>query len=149
MLRYLALLCLLAWPHLAGAQETVPQTLEEAFQALDEMLPPNEIQAFRQRPEREAVVLQHMGLGMYIRNAWFRSGKSRLVGMLHSHGAGHLDDMSSMILTSYWRRLNGQPIDIERQGACYRRWWAEQHRIKAAAKANNQTSYGVPSFRCP
>jgi len=100
-------------------------------------------------PEREAVVYAHMGVGLYIRNQWFRSGKSPLAGVLHQLGARSLDDASSMVLTSYWRHLNGKPLELEKQGACYQRWGNEQERLQKEAEAKGETSYNLPAFDCP
>lgn len=64
-------------------------------------------------------------------------------------GAQSFDDMSSMILTSYWRYLNKVPIEIDAQGDCYRKWRQDQDRLIAEAEAAGQTSYKVPAFDCP
>lgn len=136
----------IAW---ASAPRAVPNTLDEAFAALDAMLTPPVREEFKKLPEQEATVRAHMSVGLYIRNEWFRHGGSRLPGYLHKLGARALDDMSDMVLTSYWRWLNGQPIRIEEQGACYQRWWKEQQRLKAEAKAKGETSYRMPGFHCP
>lgn len=127
----------------------VPNTLEEAFVFLNTRLTTQEKEHFRKTSEQEAVTSAHMGLGMYIRNEWFRSGSSALPSWLRGLGARHIDDMTAMILTSYWRHLNGRPIQIEQQGTCYRKWWEEQHRIIEAAKAKGETSHGTASFVCP
>jgi Domain of unknown function (DUF6794) len=124
-----------------------PNTLEDAFQELDRLLPANTKQIFKSKPEQKAVIDAHFGLAMFIRNEWFRSGRSSLPGRLHSLGARSFDDMSDMILRSYWRHLNGTSIDIEKQGACYERWWQKQRRLIAEAK--DKRCHEVPSFSCP
>jgi len=128
------------------AGEPVPDTLEQAFHQLDKQLPSAERESFKKLPEREAVSQAHMGLGMYIRNAWFRTGKSALPGALEVQ---HLDDASSIVLTSYWRYLNGKPLGVEEQITCYRRWWVEQQRLEETAKSSGSTTYATPSFSCP
>jgi hypothetical protein len=131
------------------AAEPVPHTMDQAYSALDRLLSPSERSQFAGQPEQQAVTDAHFGLGMHMRNEWFRSGGSSLVGTLHKLGARHFDDMSSMVLTSYWRHLNGKPVELENQGACYRRWWEEQTRIIKAANARREDSHGTPSFSCP
>jgi len=145
------LLCVLALGHTIGlsAADPVPNTLEEAFVVLDQKLSPEARERFRRTPEEEAVTSMHMSLGMYIRNQWFRAGDSKLPGALRAVGARHMDDMSSIILTSYWRHLNGKPLQLEQQGECYRRWWQEQDRLVQAAKSKGEPSYGTPQFTCP
>jgi hypothetical protein len=127
----------------------IPNTLDQAYGVLDRLLSPADRHAFMSTPEQEAVTRAHMGLGLYIRNKWFRSGKSALPGVLYDFGARSFDDMSGMVLTSYWRHLNGKPIDIEKQGACYRRWFDEEQRLESDAKAKGESSYKLPSFDCP
>jgi hypothetical protein len=131
---------------LSFAAEPVPNTLEEAFSALDNQLPSSERESFKNMPERQAVRRAHMGLGMYIRNDWFRRGGSALPQLLQ---ARHLDDASSIVLTSYWRYLNGRPLDVEQQIACYHRWWAVQQRLREEANRKGSRSYPSPSFSCP
>jgi hypothetical protein len=134
---YTSLLC-------CAAESAVPHTLEEAFAVLDKQLPAVERQKFQNTPEREAVTLAHMGLGMYIRNKWFRAGGSALPGVLR---AQHLDDASGIVLTSYWRYLNGKPLEVESQISCHHRWWREQHRLIEETKGSS--SHGTPAFSCP
>ncbi len=138
-----------AWSRADSPRSEIPNTLDQAYEALDRLLSARDRRAFMSRPEKEAVALAHMGLGLFIRNTWFRSGKSALPGVLYDFGARSLDDMSSMVLTSYWRHLNGKPIEIEKQGACYRRWSEEAERLESEAKAKAESSYQLPSFDCP
>jgi hypothetical protein len=138
-----AAIAALAWA--LSHAESVPNTLPEAFAALDKLLPASERTLFKRAPEREAVARSHMGLGTHMRNRWFRSGGSALPESL---GAQHLDDASSIVLTSYWRHLNGKPLEVERQVDCYRRW-VEQQRLINVAKVNGSASYATPAFTCP
>jgi hypothetical protein len=116
----------------------VPNTLEEAFRELDRVLPMEEKERFKRKPELAAVLDAHLSLGMGIRNEWFRSGRSALAGYLSSLGAQHFDDMSSVVLGAYWRYLNGRPIEIEKyveqQNKCFARLLEEQKRDLAEAK---------------
>ncbi|MCL2310268.1 MAG: hypothetical protein FWC42_08370 [Proteobacteria bacterium] len=129
---------------LCHAAESVPNTLEEAFAALDKQLSAIERQKFQNAPESEAVALAHMGIGMRIRNEWFRAGGSALPRTLRVQ---HLDDASAIVLTSYWRHLNGKPLEVENQINCYHRWWQEQQRLIDEAKG--ASSYKTPAFSCP
>lgn len=93
------LLLLIACCHFAEAAQppAVPSTLEEAFSALDALLTPADRDAFMYKTEKAAVIDAHMSVGLYIRNVWFRSGRSPLAGILHDKGARALDDASSMV----------------------------------------------------
>lgn len=140
-------LCILA-PIIASTSE-VPNTMLQAFSALDKQLGPQKREAFKNTPEAEAVANADMSLGIYMRNVWFRSGHSRLADKLHALGAQSFDDASAVVLASYWRHLNGRPLEIEKQCACYAKWWQEQDQLIAAAKAKGKDSYPIPSFSCP
>jgi hypothetical protein len=133
----------------AKPKVSVPNTLDEAFVALDTLLSSEDRISFMHKPEREAVTDAHFSLGMYIRNYWFRHGGSTLPGLLSDAGAQSLDDMSSMVLTSYWRHLHHKPIELKQQGSCYERWWKEQERLEHEAKAKGQDSWRTPDFDCP
>jgi|ERR1700722_3779559 len=146
---HVALLILLLFGAIVSADQPVPNTLDEAFTSLDGSLKPEERLAFMKRPELEAVTLAHFAVGLYIRNQWLRSGKSTLTSLLLAKGAQSFDDMSAMILTSYWRHLHGKPIQLEEQGACYRKWGLEQQKLIDQAKAKGEDSYSTPDFNCP
>ena len=126
-----------------------PNTVAEAIQALEVMVPPAQRKALMAKSEAEALTDTHFGLGMYIRNNWFRGGNSDLPRLLSEAGAKSMDDMSALILSAYWRHLHGHPFDLQKEAGCYRQWWAEQARIEASAWASGKSSYGSPSFTCP
>jgi hypothetical protein len=135
-------------PMSRALEPPAPNTLEEAFAALDAQLPALERKKYMNSTEDDAVTSAHMGLGMWIRNEWFRHGGSALPGSLQARS---LDDASAIVLTSYWRHLNARPLDVEGQVACYHRWWDEQQRLMAAAKPDSagNLTYHTPSFSCP
>lgn len=141
----IATFALIAPAHLRAA-ELVPNSLEEAFAVLDHTLSHTDKTSFKQQPEQQAVTKAHFGLGMYIRSQWFRTGRSAIPAQLR---AQHLDDASSIVLTSYWRYLNGRPLEVECQVACYQRWWQEQRRLMDAATQKGESSHEMPSFSCP
>ena len=132
----------------ALSTEKIPNTIFEAFVELDALISPEEKKSFASAKEDIAITNSHMGLGTYIRNKWFRSGKSKLIGQMYRYGAESLDDMSSMLLSAYWRHLNKLPSQLERQGKCYRKWWSEQEENIRIAEKNGSSSYNSPSFSC-
>jgi hypothetical protein len=153
-MRFLSLVLITALALVAGtsmlnAKDGIPDTMEEAYRFLDAKLPPDQREKFKQMTEREAVVSTHFNLGMYIRNELFYSGKSALPGLLHSLGARHPDDVSGMVLTSYWRYLNNKPIELEKQGAdSCRASQKQRERMIENAKKKGETYMG-PDFSCP
>jgi hypothetical protein len=99
----------------------VPVDLEDAFVELDRMLPSK----FRERfaMEEDEITLQHFGLGQWMRNFWGLWSGSRLASYFHELGIEHPDDMSSIILTSYWRYLNAESIHLDEQVTEHQEYW--------------------------
>lgn len=104
--------------------EPVPTTLQECFAALERELSAEDLQEFRDTPEPELARF-HLGLGMGLRNRWGLWGGSPLARHLGGLGLQHPDDMSGLILTSFWRHLHGVPLDVEGQVAAYQLYWEE------------------------
>lgn len=103
--------------------EPVPTNLEECFAALEKKLSKEDLEKMRKGTERD-LSAHHFGLGAGMRNAWGLWGASPLARYFNGLGIHHADDMSSIILTSFWRHLNGQPIELEKQVAFFGRYWA-------------------------
>jgi hypothetical protein len=89
------------WTH----QPYIPKDLNDCFTELTRILPAAEIEKLRNIPESE-LIDYHLGLGMWIRNNWGLWGGSRLSRWFNAQGIYHPDDMSGIILTSFWRYLN-------------------------------------------
>lgn len=75
--------------------------------------------------EDQFAARSHFEMGMWIRNNWrlWRGGK--LVKYFNSIGIFHPDDMSGIILTSYYRHLKGQDRALQKQVQCYQNYWKE------------------------
>ena len=101
----------------------------------------DEINSFKNKPEDEAVTELHSSVGRWIRNNWLsESQKSELVEFFHSEGIYNRDDMSSIILTSLHRNLNGEYIDLYGQiESCLEYWrpiWECEYEQKQLAIKN-------------
>jgi hypothetical protein len=92
----------------------IPKDLEDCMAELKKILPPEEIQKMREGAE-EDMFLYHHGLGTWLRNNWGLWRGSRLSAWFNERGIQHPDDMSGIILTSFWRHLNGKPLGLEKQ----------------------------------
>jgi len=103
----------------------IPKDLDDCFAELDRMLPPEFIEQFKAGGEGAAGE-QHFGLGLWMRNNWRLWGASRLKTYLTGEGLFHPDDMSGVILTSYQRYLNQQPIELEMQIKKYQDFWMKK-----------------------
>lgn len=85
----------------------IPSDLQDCFRELDRMLPASIVKSIRASEEADLAVQHHFGLGMWMRNNWgLWSEWSRLKQYFDNQGIQEADEVSSMILTSYWRSLN-------------------------------------------
>ena len=82
-----------------------PKNLTECIQMLDKNLKKEDKEYIKTLTEEEFFMESHFTLGMGIRNEWIRSGNPELVTFFLEKGVKHPDDMSAMILTSYYRYL--------------------------------------------
>ena len=82
-----------------------PKNLTECIQMLDKNLKKEDKEYIKTLTEDEFFKESHFTIGMGIRNEWIRSGNPELVKFFSDEGVKHPDDMSAMILTSYYRHL--------------------------------------------
>ena len=91
--------------------EPKPRTLDEALVTLERGVSSDTRAMMRSWAEDKTNDL-HFGLGRWIRDNW-------LLGPLYQDlrklGLQHGDDMSAVILTSFWRRLHHEPLRVEEQ----------------------------------
>jgi hypothetical protein len=104
---------------------TIPKDLEDCFAELKKILKPEDVQKMREGTEGDMIQYHH-GLGTWMRNNWGLWRGSRLSEWFNERGVEHPDDMSGIILTSFWRHLNGKPIGLEEQIKFYRGFWQEE-----------------------
>ena len=84
----------------------IPNTLEEAIQELVKLnIEPSKINT------------------MSIRNQWGLWTGSNLAQWFYTKEIYHADDMSSIILDSYKKTINNEPIDLENQIKLYHNHW--------------------------
>lgn len=89
-----------------------PNSIEESFQFLDQMLDDTAKYTFATFPEDIATSRLHYGLGRWIRNNWGLWGSGKLKNELIDSGFVHPDDMSSILLKAYHRKLNDEPLNL-------------------------------------
>ena len=140
-MKYTIVMLVLLLSYGGYTQETnlkTPTNIEECYKSLDEMLPDSTIIQFKSMNEGEAVSAVHFGLGMWIRNNWGLWESSKLSQYLVELGLNHPDDMSSVILTSYHRKLNGKEIKLIDQIEFYKSYWAGQTQFQIDQKEKQQ-----------
>jgi len=98
-----------------GADEQVPKSITESVAELKRTLPPATVSRWRSSPE-SIISDSNLSLGTWVRNQWIRGKSSNSLSKYFlSQGVYSPDDMSFVILTSFWRDLHGQPMNIEKQ----------------------------------
>lgn len=122
------------------AQE-IPQTLDQAHEQLEKLFPPEELALIDEMPSEKDMIRYHFSTGMWIRNNWGLRRGSALAKHLNSLGFTHPDDMSSIILETFWFKRHGKDFDqyVEQQAADYKTYW-ENVRKESAAKASKNTA---------
>ena len=100
----------------------IPKDLDDCFRELHKMLHPRLIAEIRDSSEGD-LAGYHFGLGLWMRNNWGLWGGLRLARYFNKAGIFHPDDMSGIILTSFWRHLNGKPIHLKEQVSPYQAYW--------------------------
>jgi len=93
----------------------IPNNLENCFRELDKNLSEKNKEEFK----KSSPMLYHMSIGRHLRNSWGLWSNSRLKEYFLDIGVTHPDDMSTIILDSYYRYLNEKPIDLDYQPKRY------------------------------
>lgn len=101
----------------------IPKNLEDCFVQIDSFWDDSTKNKVREMTESEFMAGAHFGFGMWMRNNWGLWGGSRLSAYFAKRGIRHPDDMSSIILTSYYRKLEGKDPDVKSQLEYYKKYW--------------------------
>lgn len=96
--------------------------LKDCFIELEKMLDPEMLEEFKNTPENR-LAMYHHGLGRFLRNKWHLWSDGSLKAYFNNIGIKHPDDMSGIILESFRRHLNDEPIDLESQVEYYKEYW--------------------------
>ena len=120
----------------------IPKNLDECYASLDKKLSRTTIEEFKTLPETKAMNSTHLELGMWIRNNWGLWSSSELSKYFNKLGLNHPDDISTVILRSYHRKLNNKEIRLDEQIDYYKQYWKpiiecdKRQRIKAVETYN-------------
>lgn len=106
----------------ATAQDT-PKSIEEALDYLENSWSTQQKDDFKNRDEKAAVSSLHFSVGMSIRNSWLRKENIALRAEFDKLQVYHRDDISSIILTSFHRKLNNKALELEKQAQHYIDYW--------------------------
>lgn len=118
----------------------LPKDLNQVMIYLDNDWNLFEKTRFKRMSESKAMVSTHRSTGLWIRNNWIRGDRNPpLIKYFDSLGVHSPDDISSIIMLSYHRRLNHRPLEVEGQIKEYKKYLNEtrgcEEKYRAAALA--------------
>ena len=109
----------------------IPTDLNDAVNQINKVLAEESKLKIKKMTEEDFIAESHFGIGLtLIRNGWALWSKSRLSKYFNEIGINHPDDMSGIILTSYYRNLNDLPIELEKQIEFYKNYWLKYEPLK-------------------
>ena len=97
------------------AEDKTPVNLESALEYLNNNWTEEQKIQFQMICEENIIKYTHLSIGMGIRNAWKLWEDNKLTRYFNDLGIIHADDMSSIILLSFHRKLNRKDIELEEQ----------------------------------
>lgn len=101
-----------------------PKTLEEAHQRLEQLLPKKELAKIDAMKSENDMIQYHFGLGMGIRNSWgLWGGGGALAQHMKKLGFHHPDDMSGVILETFWCKRHKQDFRLKERAAYFDAYW--------------------------
>ena len=112
-------LCQSDSPH----QNFNPANLNEAVGLLKEIVSDSSKEKFMLMTEDEFNRHALNGLDRWVRNNLGLWQESDIVKYFKSEGIDHPDDMSGIILTSFYREIHNKPWDVMGQINFYQEWW--------------------------
>ena len=93
----------------------IPADLEDSFRELQRLSAKDDIEKFKNAPEEVVRDRLHFGLGRWISVNWGFYLGSRFSHYLRELGLEHPDDMTKVVLVSFHRHLNEEPLRVEEQ----------------------------------
>ncbi|KAF0196860.1 MAG: hypothetical protein FD166_2138 [Bacteroidetes bacterium] len=116
----------------------IPKDLNDCFNQIDGFWNDSIKNQVKSWTEEEFCANAHFGFGMWMRNNWGLWGGSRLQAYFNDKGIYHPDDMSGIILTSYYRYLKGDKIELKKQIKSYKTYWEKPDETQSfKAKTRN------------
>ena len=112
----------------------IPADLEDAFSELDRLSDPAGLIQFKEAPEDSIRRKLHFGLGRWIMVNWGLEEGSRISHYLKERGVSHPDDMVEVLIITWHRRLNQQPLRFDEEVAMIEKRQAEEKTKRDAQK---------------
>jgi len=102
-----------------------PKTVAQALELLNSHMTTENLAQIQAMPE-DALYRLHFGLGRWIRNNWIYQGDKELLAFFKTQRLRHPDDMSTIIIQSFWRTLHKKPIQLIEQIHYYQNYWKKR-----------------------
>jgi hypothetical protein len=115
-----------------------PKNLDDAITLIAATLPVTEVAKIANLSEREFMSMTHHGLGQHLRNSWllwwypensilnWPQTCPDIVKFFNEKGIYHGDDISSIILTSFYRKFQNRDIDLDGQVRYFIDYWKKE-----------------------
>jgi hypothetical protein len=120
-------------------QENAPTTLAEAHARLEQTLSPETLAKIDAMPSEDGMIQYHFSLGLNIRNGWGLWARGPLAEHMKERGFIHPDDMSGVILDTFWCKRHGKDFRLEERAAEYKKYWdgvkEKKNRVQEAQQA--------------
>jgi len=104
-------------------KEVIPTTLEEAHLQLERQFPKEELAKIDAMKSEDEMIQYHSGLGMGMRNGWGLWTGSPLAQHMRKLGFTHPDDMSGVILETFWCKRHGKDFRLKERAVFYAAYW--------------------------
>ncbi|HNY78975.1 MAG: DUF6794 domain-containing protein [Sedimentisphaerales bacterium] len=104
-------------------QENAPKTLAEAHARLERTLSAETLAKIDAMPSEDGMIQYHFSLGLNIRNGWGLWKGGPLAQHMRELGFTHPDDMSGVILDTFWCKRHGKDFRLEERAAQYKEYW--------------------------
>jgi hypothetical protein len=103
----------------------IPKTLGEALKWLHKNLSDEDLSFIQKTKDEDTLVGKlHNSWGRAMRNNWgLWDDKSVLTIYFKKLGIDHADDMSGIIIRTFWRKLNNKPMELDEMIKYYQSYW--------------------------
>lgn len=112
----------------------IPIDLEDAFSELSRLSSTEGLATFKASPEDSIRRKLHFGLGRWILINWGLEDGSRISEYMKNQGIAIPDDMVEVIILTWHRHLNNQPLKLEEEKAIIEKRLAEEKAKRDAEK---------------
>ena len=124
----------------------IPKDINDCFAQLDKLISPESQEKFKKMGEDAAVHKLYFSLGRWMWINWSMLDGSRLTRYFGDYGMQNAEDMTTLIIRSYHRKLMNRDIDIKGQVEVFKQKYAkekEEHTARTAARLEKETGKPV------